>query len=181
MRILSDDTAFLSLDNQSRLFPTIFENDKLEINLLKLISGMKVLELPILVTEQYSRAIGATIESLVNLMGEKYQPIEKMSFSCMDEPNFVSALENLNRKNIIIGGIESHVCVLQTAIDMLSAGYQPIIIEDCVSSRNPNDKKYAIKRMALEGAVISTYESILFELQRFSGTEQFKAISKIIK
>jgi hypothetical protein len=181
MRILLEDTVFLSLDNQSRLFPSIFENEKLEINLLKLISGMKVLELPILVTEQYSKAIGATIESIVESLGDLYQPIEKMAFSCMDEPNFVSALKALNRKNVIICGIESHVCVLQTTIDMLDAGYKPIIIEDCVSSRNPNDKKHAIRRMARSGAIISTYESILFELQRYSGTDRFKAISKIIK
>ncbi|MEI6089068.1 MAG: hydrolase [bacterium] len=181
MRILIEDTAFLSLDNQSRLFPSIFENEKLEINLLKLISGMKVLDLPILVTEQYSKAIGSTIPSIINLLADKYHPIEKMAFSCMDEPNFVNALKAMNRKNVIICGIESHVCVLQTTIDMLSAGYQPIIIEDCVSSRNPNDKKHAIRRMARSGAIITTYESILFELQRFSGTDRFKAISKIIK
>lgn len=181
MRILTEDTAFLSLDNQSRLFPSIFESEKLEINIIKLISGIKVLEIPILVTEQYSKAIGATIESIINLLDEDYKPIEKMAFSCMDEPNFVTTLKALNRKNVIICGIESHVCVLQTTIDMLSAGYQPIIIEDCVSSRNPNDKKHAIRRMARSGAIISTYESILFELQRFSGTDRFKAISKIIK
>ncbi len=181
MRILTEDTVFLSLDNQSRLFPAIYECEKLEINILKLLEGMKVLDIPILVTEQYSKAIGGTIESIVESLGAEYKPIEKMAFSCMDEPNFVTALEAAKRKNIIICGIESHVCVLQTTIDMLAAGYQPIIIEDCVSSRNPNDKKHAIKRMASSGAMISTYESMLFELQRHSGTDRFKAISKIIK
>jgi len=181
MRILIEDTVFLSLDNQTKLFPHTNECGKLEENIIKLISGIKVLDIPILVTEQYSKAIGPTIESIVDLLGDECKPIEKMAFSCMDEPIFVSALEKTNKKNIIICGIESHVCVLQTAIDLLDKGYKPIIIEDCVSSRNPNDKKHAIRRMARSGAIISTYESILFELQRFSGTDRFKLISKIIK
>ncbi len=82
---------------------------------------------------------------------------------------------------MILMGIESHVCVLQTALDLLDKGCTPVLIEDCVSSRKPNDKKIAVKRMRSEGAVVSTCESILFELTVVSGTEQFKAISKLVK
>jgi nicotinamidase-related amidase len=82
---------------------------------------------------------------------------------------------------VILCGIESHVCVLQTALDLLTNGFQPVLIEDCVSSRNLNDKNIAVERMRQEGAIISTYESILFELLEISGTETFKEISKIVK
>ena len=89
--------------------------------------------------------------------------------------------QKTGKKNIILMGIESHVCVLQTCLDLLDNGYRPVLIEDCVSSRYKNDKKFAVKRMHQAGAIVSTYESILFELTVVSGTEQFKAISKIIK
>ena len=85
------------------------------------------------------------------------------------------------KENIIIAGIESHVCVLQTVLDLKRNGYHPVVVEDCVSSRNPNDKRIAIERMRQEGAIITTYESLLFELLRYSGTEQFRAISRLVK
>jgi nicotinamidase-related amidase len=94
---------------------------------------------------------------------------------------FNAELERVDKEFFIIAGIETHVCVLQTAIDLLEAGYMPVVVEDCVSSRRPNDKMMAIERMRSEGAMITTYESILFELLRYSGTEQFKAISKLVK
>jgi nicotinamidase-related amidase len=90
-------------------------------------------------------------------------------------------LKALGKKFIIITGIESHVCVLQTTLDLLEQGFVPVVVEDCVSSRRKNDKKHAIHRMRQEGAIISTYESVLFELLRYSGTEEFKAISKLVK
>ena len=90
-------------------------------------------------------------------------------------------LNSLDKKFIIITGIEAHVCVLQTAIDLLERNFVPVIVEDCVSSRRLNDKKMAINRMRRMGAIITTYESVLFELLRFSGTEEFKAISRLVK
>jgi nicotinamidase-related amidase len=90
-------------------------------------------------------------------------------------------LKESGKKNVILCGIESHVCVLQTTLDLIENGYQPVLIEDCVSSRNLNDKNIAVERMRQEGAIISTYESILFELLEVSGTEKFKEISKIVK
>mgnify|MGYP003790731227 CR=1 FL=1 len=82
---------------------------------------------------------------------------------------------------MIIAGIESHICVLQTAIDLMENGITPVLIEDCVSSRKENDKKIAVERMKKDGAIVTTYESILFELCRYAGTEQFKTISKLVK
>jgi nicotinamidase-related amidase len=85
------------------------------------------------------------------------------------------------KENIIIAGIESHVCILQTVTDLKRNGYHPVVVEDCVSSRTENDKKIAIGRMRQEGAIITTCESILFELLRYSGTEQFRGISRLVK
>lgn len=181
MRILKEETCVLSLDIQTRLLPHIYEYEAMLETAAKLFKGMKVLDIPFLVTEQYSKALGNTDENLQKEIGDEYKPIEKMSFSCMDEPSFVSALEKTGKKNVIIAGIESHVCILQTVVDMAAEGYQTIVVADAVSSRKYYDKKIALKRMAAEGAIITTYESLLFELQRVSGTPEFKEISKIVK
>lgn len=181
MRILKELSALIVIDVQERLFPHIFAYENTEINICKLIDGIKALSLPIIVTEQYVKGLGGTIPGVVNALGSHYQPIEKMAFSCCGEDKFTNQLKDSDIKHPIICGIESHVCVLQTTLDLIADGLQPVVIEDCVSSRNPNDKVIAINRMRIEGAIISTCESILFELLQVSGTPEFKAISKIVK
>ena len=180
MRILADNSVGLIIDIQQRLYPFIDGNEQLTKNTSILIEGLKAVGLKILVTEQYTKGLGFTIEPLKNLLSE-ISVVEKMAFSCCDEPAFYEKLSLVGIRNVIIAGIESHVCVLQTAIDLLSSGYIPVIVEDCVGSRNPNDKKVAIERMRKEGAIITTYESVLFELLRYSGTDAFKRISKLVK
>jgi nicotinamidase-related amidase len=180
MRILKDRSAALIIDIQERLYPFIYENDKLTKNVSKLIEGLKIIGIPIFVTEQYVKGLGPTIEPVAALLGN-HPRIEKMSFSCCDEPRVMEGIAVTGKENIIIAGIESHVCVLQTVIDLNRNGYHPIVVEDCVSSRNENDKKIAIERMRQEGAIITTSESILFELLRYSGTEQFRGISRLVK
>lgn len=180
MRILKEESAGLIVDIQERLFPHIYEHENIEKNTQILIQGLKILEVPIIVTEQYRKGLGLTIPSIANSL-ESHESIEKMSFSCCDNENFEAELERFNKKNVIIAGIETHVCVLQTVVDLIIAGYQPVVVEDCVSSRKERDKNIAIERMRQEGAIISSYESILFELARVSGTASFKAISKLVK
>jgi nicotinamidase-related amidase len=107
--------------------------------------------------------------------------IEKTAFSCCDVPEFNRTLAEIHKQFILIVGIESHVCVLQTVIDLVERGYQPVLVEDCVSSRKAMDKTIAVRRMHKEGAIVTSYESILFELCRFSGTDQFRTISKLVK
>ncbi len=180
MRILKNDTIAIIIDIQGALFPHIHEHEKLENNTIKLIKGLKEIGIPLMVTQQYTPGLRPTIDSVSEAIGD-YNHIEKMSFSCCDEPRFDEDLAVSSRRNVIITGIETHVCVLQTVIDLINRGYHPVVVEDCVGSRNPNDKKFAIERMQQEGALISTYESILFELLRYSDTKEFKAISKIVK
>lgn len=180
MRILAKESVGLIIDIQERLFPFIANNEQITRNTSILIEGLKAIEVPILVTEQYTKGLGVTIEPLKLLLG-KTPTIEKMAFSCCDEPSFYEELAMKAPHFVIIAGIESHVCVLQTTIDLISNGYRPVVVEDCVGSRNPNDKAVAIARMRHEGAIVTTYESILFELLRTSGTESFKKISKLVK
>ncbi len=180
MRITKDKSVLLVIDIQERLFPFIHENDRLVRNVPILIEGMKILGVPILATEQYVKGLGTTIPSVLGALGDIHRT-EKMSFSCCDEPRFMENLAVLGREQVIITGIETHVCVLQTVLDLKANGYQPVVVEDCVSSRKPGDKQTALVRMRQEGALVTSYESVLFELLRYSGTDPFRAISKLVK
>jgi nicotinamidase-related amidase len=180
MRIRRENTIGLFIDIQEKLFPHMYEKEHLEQNLVKLSAGFISLEIPFIVTEQYTKGLGFTIAGLRTAIADS-PAIEKVSFSCCDESAFADSLKSTGKKNVIICGIETHVCVMQTAIDLIQAGFQPVVIQDCVSSRKLSDKIIAIERMRQEGAIISSLESILFELTRYSGTDTFKTISKLIK
>ena len=180
LRLQREDTASVIIDVQEKLFPLIHEHELLAKNMSILIRGLKVLGVPMLVTQQYTKGLGTTIKQISDTIGD-YFHIEKMAFSCCGDEGFMSEFKKLNKKNLILAGIEAHVCVLQTTLDLLEAGYQPVVIEDCVSSRFPVNKQVAIKRMRQAGAIISTYESILFELTEISGTDLFKNIVKLVK
>lgn len=180
MRIKPEDTAAVVVDIQERLFPHIHDNQRLMRNSVTLIHGLRRLGIPITVTEQYTKGLGHTIPEIAEALGN-YQPIEKTAFSCCGEPRFMAALLKLSRRNVLLFGIEAHVCVLQTSLDLLEANLQPVVIADCVSSRKESDKLIALQRLQGEGAKLASYESILFELCAVSGTEQFKAISKLVK
>jgi nicotinamidase-related amidase len=180
MRILKHEAAAIVIDIQEKLLPHINEGETILQNCLKLIDGLQILEIPVIVTQQYTKGLGDTVSSIVEkFQGFRY--IEKVSFSCYDESAFVEQLSALGKSYVILFGIETHVCVLQTCLDLHLAGYVPVIVEDCVSSRNPIDKRVAIERMRQEGALITTYESLLFELTRQAGNEIFKSISRIVK
>lgn len=181
MRLLKDETIVVVIDIQEKLFPHIAENDILTENCKKIIEGLKILEIPFLVTEQYTKGLGSTIPEIKEVLGDLYKPIEKIDFSCCGSSEFLEVLRNSGKKNVVLIGIETHVCVLQTALDLLSEGFQPVLIEDCVSSRSLINKKIAVQRMLHEGCIVSTYESILFELCRKAGNDLFKAISKLVK
>lgn len=180
MRILKEKTAAVIIDIQERIFPAIDGHEKLAGKVMMLIEGLKVLGVHIIVTEQYVKGLGPTIPAIAEKI-EGINRIEKASFSCCDEPGFMMELASSGKEFVIIAGIESHVCVLQTAIDLQQSGYHPVVVEDCVSSRNPNDKRMAIERMRKEGVILTTSEAILFELLRYSGGETFKAVSRLVK
>jgi isochorismate hydrolase len=146
-----------------------------------LIHGLTVLDLPILITEQYPKGLGPTVEPVQTALGERFRPIVKSAFSCCDEPAFTHQLQEARRETVLIAGIEAHVCVLQTTLDLLDAGYTPVVVLDATSSRSARDQEIAARRIEREGGRITSVESVLFEIARVSGTDQFKAISKLVK
>ncbi len=180
MRIQQKNSVAVVVDIQERLLPHIYQWEQTLNNCLKLIEGLQALNVPLLTTQQYTKGLGPTDASVINKI-ESFSHIEKNTFSCYGEDTFRERLSAFGRKYIILCGIESHVCVLQTCLDLLEAGYIPVVVEDCVSSRKPSDKVVAIKRMRQEGARITTLESLLFELTLCAGTNTFKSISKIVK
>ena len=180
MRIQKEHTSAIIIDIQERLFPHIHDNQFLENNVNILIKGLNILKVPIIVTEQYRKGLGNTVKSVAENV-ESFQPIEKVSFSCCGESRFLKELMLRNSKYVIIAGIEAHVCIMQTVIDLLENGYHPVVIEDCISSRKVNDKRIAMDRMRNEGAIITTYESILLELCREAANDTFRAVSQLIK
>jgi nicotinamidase-related amidase len=180
MRVTKENTVGLIIDIQERLFPVMFEKEILLKNNRILIQGLAALGLPLVVTQQYTRGIGETLSELKSLIPD-FNPIEKRDFSCCDEPLLVNKLKELGAKNIIISGIESHVCVLQTAIDLKDSGMNPIVVMDCVSSRSAGNVELAKERFRYEGIMMTSYESILFELTRSSLATEFKTISNLVK
>jgi nicotinamidase-related amidase len=180
MRIDKENSVGLIIDIQEKLFPYIHDNDKVTRNTSVLIKGLKAIDVPIVVTQQYTKGLGSTIQPLIEVLGtDEY--LEKVAFSCCDDEGFMNELSRVAKKFVILAGIEAHVCVQQTTIDLIQNNYQPVVVEDCISSRTHNDKAVAIERMRAEGAIITTFESILFELLRFSGTAEFKEISRLVK
>ncbi|MCT7554982.1 hydrolase [Aliarcobacter butzleri] len=180
MRIRVEDALFCLVDVQERLFPHIGNKEILEKNLLTLVKGLKVLNVPFIVNEQYKKGIGETIPSLKELV-ETYSSYEKTTFSCCQNDETMKAIKNTNKKVIIVAGIETHVCVLQTCIDLLENGFKVVLVTDCCSSRKENDTKFAIKRLIQAGAIPTTYESILFELTLDAKNPCFKEISSLVK
>ena len=180
MRIIKEQAIGLVIDIQERLLPHMANNEDLLQNVKKLIAGLQVLDVPILVTDQYRKGLGESVTELKDLF-QPFESIEKVAFSCYGEPVFADKLKASGKKFVIICGIESHVCVLQTVLDLKENGYIPVVVTDCVSSRKLSDKEIAMRRLIHEGAILTTSESILFELTRAAGTDTFKAISKLVK
>jgi nicotinamidase-related amidase len=179
-RCRREEAVLVLVDYQERLMPAIKSRDDVEESAAKLANGCQILGVPILITQQYTKGLGPTVETIAQVLGD-FQPIEKTSFSIMGEPAFVEALAATGRKSVILAGVEAHVCVLQSALDLLEAGYQVFLAIDAVSSRSNTDKKYAQRRMAEAGAVGTTVESVLFELLVGAREPGFKEISALVK
>jgi nicotinamidase-related amidase len=175
-----EKSALLIIDMQERILPVIANNDLVLQNTLKLIKGFKILNLPIFYTEQYPKGLGVTSKIILDEL-QDYKAYQKMSFSCFGAENLFEEFQGKNLSQIVVTGIESHVCVQQTVLDLLSNYFQVNLAADAVSSRKITDYNFAIERMRNHGAEITTTESVLFELLEVCGTTEFKEISKIVK
>ena len=180
MRITRENTTALFIDFQERLFPAMNENDLLLRNTKILMEGLIALEIPIALTQQYTKGLGETLAEIKSLVPD-ITAIEKTDFSCFGAEEYRNFLRHYQSKNIIVCGIEAHVCVLQTAIDLKAAGYNPIVITNCITSRSAISKDGAMDRFRFEQIMMGTYESILFEMTRSAKADAFKTISKLVK
>jgi len=177
----ASQAALLVVDVQDKLIGAMDQQlyQQLLQNVPLLIEGFKTLGLPIMATEQYSKGLGHTIPELQHAT-EQYC-IEKLTFSCCGDENFVAALSKTQARQILVVGMETHVCVLQTAIDLLDQGYAVHLVRDAVSSRFASDYANALELAAAAGAVITTTETALFQLVKIAGSDNFKAISKLVR
>lgn len=173
-------TALLVIDIQERVHAVMRYRELVESNALKLIRGCQLLHVPIFLTEQYPKGLGHTISSIRYAL-QTTLPLQKMTFSCCGSEELVSELKAREIRQVVLAGIETHVCVLQTALDLLANNYQVHVARDAVSSRRELDHDTALQRLAQAGALITTTEAALFELMVRADTAEFKEVSKLIK
>lgn len=178
-----ENTLLLVIDVQEKLLPSIADNKLLVKNISRLIRGFQIHNAPVIYTEQYPKGLGKTVEPIAKELAG-IEAIEKLEFSCFQNKDFLQAIKKYSDKqNIVICGIEAHVCVLQTCLDAIDEGYAYNVhfVADAISSRKPYDCQYAFDKMKLCGVMPSTVEMALFELTHRSKTDEFKKISNIAK
>jgi nicotinamidase-related amidase len=177
---LSDrgDSVLIIIDIQEKLYPYV-KNPNFILNVSKIIKTSQLLDIPVITTEQ--EKLGRTIEPLRQVLGKSYNPINKMSFSCFDNEDFRERLKELKKKTCILTGIEGHICVQQTALDLSHNDYVVHVVEDAVSSRNEIDLSSALNKMRSSGIIITTTETVMYELMRTADDERFKRFLEIVK
>lgn len=173
-----DDSALLIVDVQTKLVGLIDENQRLVWNNRRLIDAAKIFDIPVLATEQYPKGLGGTVPELAERLESAKA---KTRFSCGECKELFADLMSAGRRKVVIAGIESHVCVMQTALDLLTAGFEIYVVVDAVGSRGQLDHQTAIRRMELAGAFLTTTESVMFEWCEASGSDEFKAISALVR
>jgi nicotinamidase-related amidase len=176
----SNDSVLLIVDIQDKLAAVMKEKDKVVKNNILLIELSKMLKIPVVVTEQYPKGLGRTVPEIRAVLSE-YRPVEKMTFNCCSEPAFLSEIRKHGRKRVIVTGMETHICVLQTTTGLLRDGFIPHVVQDAVCSRTKENWKTGTEFMRDAGAVVTCTETALFQLLKVAGTEEFKAVSRMIK
>lgn len=176
-----EELALIIIDAQNSMMKVMEPEVKQKTvnNIKLLIASAQKLNIPLIVTEQYPKGLGKTVIEIQQAL-ENYQPIEKISFSCYGNEGFKSKLKQLNSvKGVILTGIETHVCVLQTALDLLAGGYKVYVVSDAACSRRKSDWETGLRLMEKAGAIITTTETLIFQLLIRADTEEFKSISKL--
>jgi nicotinamidase-related amidase len=173
-------SALVLIDFQERLFPNVYEHQRVLARIDLLLFAAKLLQIPLVLTEQYPRGLGGTIDEIRKAFPQ-VQPLEKMSFSCVAAPGFTDQLFSLQRDQIVLAGIETHICVAQTALDLASRGENVFVVGDATASRRPLDAQIALQRLDRSGLTITTSEAVVFEWLRKAGTEEFRSIQPKLK
>jgi nicotinamidase-related amidase len=178
-RISRDGSALVVIDVQERLVPAVADPAALVQNILRLVRGAHLLHVPVLATEQYPHGLGPTVPDVSAELRDP--PFEKTAFSACGVESFLPALQAKGVVSAIVCGIEAHVCVLQTSLDLLAAGFQVFVVADAVASRAPANRHIALDRMRAAGAEIVSTEMVLFEWLGRAGTPEFKAVQALVK
>jgi nicotinamidase-related amidase len=175
----ADDTGLLVVDVQDKLIGLIPAHERIVWNIRRLIDGAKILNLPVVATEQYPKGLGSTVGDLAERLA---RPIpDKLTFSCGGCPSAVEEFRRNGRHKILVVGIETHVCVAQTVMDLLAEGYRIYVAADAVGARGQIDHEIALRRMEISGATLTTTEAVLFEWCEVAGTQEFKQISGLVR
>jgi nicotinamidase-related amidase len=181
-RLCRDETFFLMIDVQERLLPSIESPDAMVQNGVRLLKAAEALSLPVLWTEQYPRGIGATVAPLMESIPASAVRLEKMTFSCCDEPGFTEKLRELKRPTVVMFGIETHICVLSTAMDLIkNEGYNVVFAADACGSRTRENHNLALEAARSCGALIIPTETVVYQLLGRSGTAEFKGLLPLFK
>jgi nicotinamidase-related amidase len=170
----------LVIDIQEKFKPILFNPDRVITGTQQMITCCNQLDVPVVVTEQYPKGLGTTVPELQNALKPNTPVLEKTSFGCCGEPSIADALAQFNRKQIMVCGIEAHVCVNQTVLELLNQDYEVFLIEDAIGTRNPDNYHIALRKLTQLGAIPSCVEMALFELMRSSRHPQFRAVQQII-
>jgi len=173
-------SACLAVDLQGKLLPRMHGHEHLLSQVEKLLQGMQILEVPVILTEQYPKGLGPTVSEVAALL-KGCEPVEKDTFSCCGSTPFLEKLQHTGADHVIICGIETHVCVYQTARDLLERGYAVDVVNDCVSSRTSWNRDTALERLRDLGAGIVSMEMVLFDMLHTARGERFKAVSRLVK
>ena len=173
--------ALVVIDMQESFRAAIPDFDEVSRRIATAVSGAQLLRVPVVVTEQYPKGLGRTASEIRAALAPETEPVEKTAFSSCGAREFVARLEQTGARQILVCGIEAHICVNQTAHDLLARGYQVHLLTDCTTARAGRDREAGLANMRRSGALPSTVELALFELLRDARHEQFKAVQKLIK
>lgn len=176
-----ENALLIAIDLQEKLMPAMADPEGVIEAASALIKGLSELGVPKLITTQYSKGLGGSVPAIEEAFGDDYAPIDKRTFSVFGCEEFVEKFNELDKKQIIVIGTETHICVQQSVLKLREMGYEVYLPLDCVGSRKDFDKMTAADRMRQAGAVVTTYESVLYELLVDSRAPEFKAITKIVK
>lgn len=172
------DSALLVVDVQEKLVPAIHASRRVVWNVRRLIDGAKLLGLPVVASEQYPQGLGPTVAELASRLEDRPA---KLSFSCRELPELFAGLRQRNIEKLLVCGIETHVCIQQTVLDLLADGWRVYVAADAVGSRYELDHRTALRRLECSGAVLTTTEAALFEWCQVAGTPEFKQISRLVR
>lgn len=178
MKLTKENTTALIIDLQEKLVPAMSDADRVLERTKFLISGLNVYNIPVVSTRQYPKGLGDTVPEISELLSDA-TVMDKTTFSCLDTDAIRDHFCVDTRPNVLLAGIEAHICALQTALDLVNLGKKVYIVVDCLSSRNPFDMQVALERMYQSGVIPTTAESALFEITKAAGSPEFKAISKL--